>query len=315
MRKLQTEVEVQKNQIFSHKSHFLLLGSCFSENIAKRLSYYRLQNISNPFGILFNPISIADSLQMIMEGRVFRENDLFLYNGLYHSDFHHGSFSSASLAESLRKINTSISEAHEALKVADCLILTFGSARVYERQGRVVANCHKLPQREFTERRITVGEIIHRYSALVRELKAFNPHLRLIFSVSPIRYLGRGAEENSLSKATLLLAIEELRQEFEDIIYFPAYEIVLDELRDYRFFADDMVHPSELTKMIVWERFSEAFLLQETLDFLPTIERLNRMLGHNELHSDSAEMDSFRKKRDELQSLVDNYMNKNSLTK
>ena len=311
MRELHTIVKIVENKLFSHHSKFLLLGSCFSENMAERLSYYKFQALSNPFGILFNPYSIANALECILEDRVFECKDLFFYNGLWHSHLHHGSFSAPNKETVLEKINNAIRQAHSFLNDADCLALTFGSSRVYERHGSIVANCHKLPQQEFTERRLSVSEIVDKYSALIEKIYAVNPKIQLILSVSPIRYLGNGAAENSLNKATLLLSIDELQKRFTHIIYFPAYEILLDELRDYRFFAEDMIHPSELTKKIVWERFSEAFFSTDTLEFLPTIERLNKMLAHRNLHNNSEEQEKFIKKRNLLQQKVDNYLIEN----
>ena len=270
-----------------YEQHFLLLGSCFAETIGRKLLEYRFTGDVNPFGVLYNPFSIADALERLNENRPFVVSELFNYDGWWHSWAHHGSFSAKTQEQALANINTTYSVAAERFEQTDVLILTFGSAWVYEHDGSVVANCHKVPEREFMRRRLSVDEIVERYTVLLSRLLKNRPHLRIVFSVSPIRYLRNGATENQTSKAILLLATEALCRQFEAAIYFPSYEIVLDELRDYRFFADDMIHPSSMAVEYVWERFCAAFFTEKTLELLPQVAKINKALQHRPLKADS----------------------------
>ena len=288
-----TVITIPKQNPINYQQRILLLGSCFSENIGQKLIDYHLPCLSNPFGILYNPLSIANALQRLIAQKPFGEEELFEHHGLYHSWSHHGSFSTGSKEATLAKINTRYQEAASHLKQSDVLLITFGSSWVYEYQGVAVANCHKVAETEFTRRRLTVSEIVSTYTKLIQQLSEKNPHLQVIFSVSPIRYMRQGASENQTNKAILLLAIEELTEQFENVAYFPAYEIVLDELRDYRFFAEDMIHPSKVAIDYIWERFVDAFFDQETQKLLPKIEKLNKLMEHRPLHNDTADYKKF----------------------
>lgn len=255
------------------------LGSCFSDEIGKRMQEGDFHIEQNPFGTLYNPASIASALRRIMYDREIGMEDLVEHEGLWHSWHHHGSFSRATAEECLEACNSRIHQAHEALKQASLLMITFGSAWIYEREGQVVANCHKLPQENFVRRKMSVEDIVSLWRPLLKELYSFHPHLSTLFTVSPIRHIGDGLHGNQLSKSTLLLAIDELvdselppakrkkkgaKVEEPDhpvTVYFPAYEIVVDELRDYRFYEADMVHPSTLTVDVVWDRFQRVTMV------------------------------------------------------
>ena len=255
------------------------LGSCFSDEIGRRLQEGDFHIEQNPFGTLYNPASIASALRRIMYDREIGMEDLVEHEGLWHSWHHHGSFSRATAEECLEACNSRIHQAHEALKQASLLMITFGSAWIYEREGQVVANCHKLPQENFVRRKMSVEDIVSLWRPLLKELYSFHPHLSTLFTVSPIRHIGDGLHGNQLSKSTLLLAIDELvdselppakrkkkgaKVEEPDhpvTVYFPAYEIVVDELRDYRFYEADMVHPSTLAVDVVWDRFQRVTMV------------------------------------------------------
>ncbi len=279
-----TIIPIKPQPWISHSTRFVLLGSCFAENIGQRLLDFRFQGDVNPFGVLYNPLSIAQALERLAENRLFVADELFEHNSLWHSWMHHGSFSDPSKEIALEKMNERFCAAAENLAHADLLIITFGSAWVYEFDGRVVANCHKVPNNRFVRRRLTIDEIVARYTSLFSALRQQNPKLKVLLSVSPIRYLRNYATENQTSKATLLLATEALCQQLPDVDYFPAYEILLDELRDYRFFADDMVHPSPMAVAYVWERFAQAYFTPETCALLHEIEKENRRAAHRPLH-------------------------------
>ena len=236
------------------------LGSCFADEIGDRLQEADFHVEQNPFGALYNPASIAAAVRRLMEDRPIGMEDLVEHEGLWHSWHHHGSFSRTTAEETLAACNDRLHQAHEALKEASLLMVTFGTAWVFEREGGIVANCHKLPPQMFVRRRMTVEEIVTLWQPLLQELAAYYPKLNVLFTVSPIRHLADGAHGNQLSKSALLLAVDELVGNAR-CHYFPSYEIVLDELRDYRFFDEKMTHPTPLAVDVVWERFQRATML------------------------------------------------------
>lgn len=272
------------------EQRILLLGSCFSEHLGAALQRHHFQVDLNPFGILYNPASIAAALQRILTGTPFQAEELFFYQERWHSRMHHGDFSAPTAEEALTRINGRLLPAHEAMAATDWLMITFGTSYVYreKEQGGVVANCHKLPEKFFSRSRLSVEEIVEEYSALIKRLLALRPTLKLLFTVSPIRHLRDGLHANQLSKATLLLAIDALQERFpESVFYFPSYEIVNDELRDYRFYAEDMLHPSPTTVSYLWERFGETFFSPETQQFVQEVERVSDGLAHRPIQPDS----------------------------
>ncbi|WP_294549736.1 GSCFA domain-containing protein, partial [uncultured Bacteroides sp.] len=273
-----------------HTDHILLMGSCFAENIGALLSDAKFQLELNPFGILYNPLSILSALREIATKKEYTEKDLFAYRGLWHSPMHHGIFSASTPEETLQHINERLQQAHQTLLKLDWLMLTFGTAYVYEQKetGKVVSNCHKLPENSFHRRLLPVDEIVDEYTSLITSMAARNPNLKILFTVSPIRHIRNGMHANQLSKSTLLLAIDRLQQLFpQHAFYFPSYEIVLDELRDYRFYADDMLHPSPLAVRYLWERFSETFFSADTKQIMTEVESIRRDLDHKPFHPES----------------------------
>ena len=254
-------------------SGIVSIGSCFADEIGTRLQESDFHIELNPFGALYNPASIASALYRLVEDREIVEADLVQHEGYWHSWHHHGSFSRPTVEETLDACNSRIHQAHRALKEASLLMVTFGTAWVYcitpqppllgrEWELAVVANCHKLPPQMFTRRRMTVEEVVALWQPLLQKLAAYYPHLNIIISVSPIRHMADGAHGNQLSKSTLLLAIDELMSTAQsNVHYFPSYEIVLDELRDYRYFDEKMTHPTSLAVDVVWERFQQATMV------------------------------------------------------
>ena len=253
-------------------SGVLSLGSCFADEIGLRLQRDGFHVDQNPFGTLYNPASVASALRRLVDDKEVAESDLVYHDGLWHSWYHHGSFSRPSVAETLHACNSRIHQAHAALLEADLLVVTFGTAWVFERDDehrgtQVVANCHKMPAATFTRRRMTVDEIVTCWQPLLQGLAAVNANLNVLFTVSPIRHMADGAHGNQLSKSTLLLAVDRLSTSSFQLstTYFPAYEIVLDELRDYRFYAPDMAHPSSLAVDIVYDRFCQSCMAPATM--------------------------------------------------
>lgn len=281
------------------------LGSCFSDEIAGRMRDSDLHIEQNPFGTLYNPASIAAALRRLMYDEPVGPEDLVEHEGLWHSWHHHGSFSRPTAEECLEACNSRLHQGHRALKEASLLMVTFGSAWVYGRiaaGGAPVANCHRLPQDNFVRRRMTVDDIVDLWRPLLDELHACYPSLNVLFTVSPIRHIGDGAHGNQLSKSTLLLAVDELvdadlppaprKRKGVKVVapvrgvtaYFPSYEIVLDELRDYRFYDADMVHPSALAVEVVWDRFQRATMAPAVRDQAHFNRKQHKRERHIPLH-------------------------------
>ena len=283
---LQTKVDIPRPDfVIDYSTRMMMLGSCFTENIGEKFRYFKFDVDVNPCGIVYNPLSAANTLRLLLDGKTFTPEDLILVNGKWASLYHHGDFSSPDQAECLSRINDRLERARRQLAAADALIITWGTAWVYDhlRSGVTVANCHKLPPQEFKRRRLDIDEIVEEYSRLLVRIREAVPSIRVIFTVSPIRHLKDGAHGNLISKATLLLAEEEICGMFPgQCEYFPAYEIMMDELRDYRFYAEDMVHPSAQAVNYIWERFCDFALSDSERPVLAEKEREFRRSQHVE---------------------------------
>ena len=311
MIKFRTEVDLtpfKKKLSYRHQS--LMIGSCFAENIGFYMQERCLPIQINPFGILYNPFSIANCLEMVMARKKFLHDDLFSSNGLYHSFSHHSRFSGPDPIRVLEQININIAEAYRKLSSASHLFLTFGTSWVFHNTegGNVVSNCHKLPPSTFTHKRLSVEQITTRWISIIDHLKRINPELHLVFTVSPIRHLKDGAHENQLSKSTLLLAIDELISIYgsELISYFPSYEIVMDDLRDYRFYAADMTHLSELTIDYIREKFMMNTMDEEGRTIANEVGKLLHSLNHKPFNPQEKAYNSFLKTQIEKLELLQN---------
>lgn len=296
---LQTKITVAAPDFsIDYNSRLMMLGSCFAENMGSKFSYYKFDVDVNPCGIIYNPLSVANVLRLIVEGKQFEKSDLRQVGGKWVSLYHHGAFSSTDPDECLRRINDRLAKATGELRTLDLLVITWGTAWVYRytRENIVVSNCHKIPSQEFERSRLSVEDIVKEYLVLIGRLREINPGLRILFTVSPIRHWKDGAHGNQLSKATLLLAIDRLREELQHVYYFPAYEIVLDELRDYRFYADDMLHMSGFTVDYIWERFLYSFISPEVLGLMNQIGRVNKGVAHRPFDPQSEEYQRLVKK-------------------
>ncbi len=289
------KIAPQKLQI-THKDSILFLGSCFAGNIGNRMQSLKFNTLVNPFGVIFNPSSVAESIRLLAECKSFSKEDLFFYNGLWFSFNHHGSFSSPDPDACLDAINSELKAASEILKKCKFLSLTFGTSWIYrhKQNGKVVANCHKLPESNFSRQLLKPDEIVKEYSELIKSLHSQNPGLRLLFTISPVRHLRDGMEGNQLSKSILHLAVNQILKENENCFYFPAYEIVMDDLRDYRFYEEDMVHPNKLAINYIWDQFSQAYFSSETQELNKELEKLVSALNHRPLHPEGMEFNTFR---------------------
>ncbi len=275
--------------------HLLSLGSCFAEHIGRRLEGDKFSALLNPFGILYDPLSLATALHRLGGGRPFESGDLFRHQGLWHSFAHHGRFSGPDRSAVLAHINEALTEGQAFLSRADCLLLTLGTAHLFEHQssGQVVANCHKLPAAAFRRRRAAPAEIEAALSGALTALRARRPRLQIIITVSPVRHLRDGLIGNQRSKAALLLAADALQAAHDFVHYFPSYELVLDDLRDYRFFEADMIHPNEVAVDYVWEAFCQHYFEESTRQLQQKITRIVRAAAHRPFHPATPEHQRF----------------------
>lgn len=290
--KLQTRVvHSQEKFDISHRSSIVLLGSCFSENIGSKLVENKFSVNVNPFGILYNPTSISNGINRLLDKAEFKPTDFISHNELSHSFMHHGSFSRLSLDDAVENVNQKFRAASQQLDSVDYLLITFGTSYVFKwnKTGDVVGNCHKLPAREFIRERLTVEDITCHWTSLIERLTKLHPSMKIIFTVSPIRHFKDGAHDNQLSKSILHLSIDSLMKQFPDnTFYFPAYEIMLDELRDYRFYAEDMIHPSNLAQDYIWNRFAETYFTQTTQKINAEWGKIQQSLAHRPINSHSS---------------------------
>ena len=283
--KFRTELPIPKFPFkISYKDNILLLGSCFSDHIGWFLTQNRFNVLSNPFGTLFNPVSIANAIKMTMKPELFTEDYRYFFDNRWVSFAHHGSFSHVDENQFITQINQRLRNTKSFLKETEFLFVTFGTAYAYRFVERdiVVANCHKIPNTKFTKYRLKVDEIVSIYQEIIQKIQEINPAVKTIFTVSPIRHLGDGFHENQLSKSTLHLAIDQLTDD-ETIFYFPAYEIVMDDLRDYRFYEDDLCHVGKNAVRYIEELFADTFFNQDTKEKLKKIEKENKLLNHRKL--------------------------------
>lgn len=280
-----------------HSDKILVLGSCFAEHIGERLERMKFSTIVNPYGVLYNPLSIAEGLTRLLECRPFAEKELHEFpDGGWNTWLHHSRYSHPDRQTALTAINSSMAMASHQLTEANVLIITLGTAWVYRLgdTGEVVGNCHKVPEREFVRQRLQIEEITDKLAATLLGIRERNPQLRVLFTVSPVRHIKDGLHGNQLSKSVLLLAIDELCRMLPDMChYFPAYEIVMDELRDYRFYAEDMAHPSKQAVDYVWECFVAQCIDSQAQEFMMQWEKVVRALEHRPFQPSSEQYQKF----------------------
>ncbi len=269
--------------------HVMLMGSCFTEHMFERFNHYKFNAIQNLHGTLFNPRSIYDSINQYIEKVTIKPEEMFLQNSLWNHWSFHSSYSHHDKETAMKQMEISISGGHQFLKSADWLIITFGSAFVYELGKRVVANCHKVPSSQFNKMMMWPDEIFDLFNDLIFDLKAFNQKLNILFTVSPVRHLKDGFVENNRSKSSLLLSIEKIITKHAHCFYFPSYELLIDDLRDYRFYAEDMVHPNYLATRYVWDKFSITAIDGKSREIFKEIDQLQAAMLHKVMHPGSEE--------------------------
>ncbi|MCP9750891.1 GSCFA domain-containing protein [Ferruginibacter sp. HRS2-29] len=300
----------------SHHQQLMLIGSCFTENIGEKLLAHKFNVMQNPNGILFNPVSVAEAIDNYISNKKISEKELFYLNEGFHSWQHHSRFSSPVKETSVEKINTSTEAAHDYLKTAEVLLITLGSAWVYElteeaqnaKPGAVAANNHKAPSAWFHRRLLASEELDGILSGMMSKLHNFNPGLKVIFTISPVRHLREGFVENNRSKATLINSVHKLADSNGQVDYFPAYELVIDDLRDYRFYAEDMVHPNYAATNYVWEKFVTACIDEPTQQLMKVINEINAARSHKPFNAASeAHRNFLQKNLEKVNSLKEKY--------
>lgn len=293
--KFRTEIEITSLGVkIGYENRVLALGSCFAAHIARKLAGAKFRVAENPSGILFNPLSIAAAIRSYADPAPVTRGELGFDGEVWHHFGFHGDFSAPTADEALQKMNAARQAGADALRTADRIVLTFGTAWVYERQSEAVANCHRRPAAEFTRRRLGVDEIVTAFADLMAGPLGGR---EVILTVSPVRHLGDSLAGNAVSKAALRLAAEELAERFPDVHYFPAYEILNDDLRDYRFYADDLVHPAPQAVEYVWEKFSAAVLSEQARRLLPDVRHIVVAAAHRPRNPQSATYREFCRRR------------------
>ncbi len=294
-------------QRITYGQKILLSGSCFTEHITKYLADSKFTALGNPNGILFNPISISSSIVSYIEQKTYSKEELFYFNERWNSWDHHSRFSNPEADVALQEINHSQIQSHHLLQSADWLIITLGSAFVYEwvgndallygahRSSDVVANCHKVPSDKFRKRLLMVEEVLTALDHLMHRIFIFNPKIKIIFTISPVRHLRDGLVDNNKSKAVLIQAVHHIVEKFAKLFYFPAYELVIDDLRDYRFFTEDMVHPNHTATDYVWEKFTSACIDPSAYTLMKEMQKINTAMHHRPFNVTSAAHQQFLK--------------------
>jgi len=288
--KLQTKIKrtPQENQI-DYNSKVLLLGSCFVENIGEKLEYYKFQNLQNPFGILFQPTAIKKLVSRAIEEKPFTEDDIFFNNELWHCFLVHSLLSKPNKEEFLNSLNKKRIELLDYLKSATHIVFTYGTSWVYQHieSNCLVANCHKIPQKKFTKELVSITDVSTSISSTFSLIKKVNPKVNFITTISPVRHLKDGFVENTRSKAHLISGLQCVVEEELKVYYFPSYEIMMDELRDYRFYKEDMIHPNNTAISIIWDAFNEVWISDETKQLQKEIEVIQLGLTHKPFHPES----------------------------
>ncbi len=305
--KLQTSIPIQSQESkIEYNSELLLLGSCFSENIGDKFEYYKFKTLVNPFGILFHPKAIETFLWMSTQKESYTETDLFNYNGRWHCFDAHSKISNANKEIVLRTLNEMLALTYQKIKSSTHIFITLGTAWIYRLQSldMIVANCHKVPQKEFTKELLSIEEINQCLLNSIHLIRSLNPKVEIVFTVSPVRHTKDGFVENTRSKSHLIAAIHQVISTVTHCQYFPSYEIVMDELRDYRFYERDMIHPNELAIDYIWEFFVKTWINEQAVSTMDKVKEVQRGLEHRPFNPESKEHISFLQKLEHKKTLL-----------
>lgn len=288
---LQTKIPIQpeKYNPIDYHSKIVLVGSCFAEHIGKKLEYFKFQNLLNPFGILFHPVAIENLITNAINDKNYGEENIFFLNEQWHCFEAHSKLSNVSKEELLISLNESLKTTNQQIHESTHIIITLGTAWVYKHieTDAVVANCHKVPQKQFVKELLSIEEVTESLQAIVSLIRSINKQVSVIFTVSPVRHLKDGFIENAQSKAHLISGVHEVVEPRKHIHYFPSYEIMMDELRDYRFYDEDMIHPNSIAINYIWEKFREVWIDKKTIETMSAVEDIQKGLLHRPFTSTS----------------------------
>ncbi|MHA7830612.1 MAG: GSCFA domain-containing protein [Flagellimonas sp.] len=297
---LQTRIHLTpSDNPIDYQSKMVLLGSCFVENIGAKLDYFKFQQQQNPFGILFHPLAIENLVQRAIAGKTYQQDEILEQDGIWRCFDAHSDLRAEDSEELLHLLNQRLKDTKSVLETSSHIIITLGTAWVYEHltSEKVVANCHKVPQKEFTKRLLSIFEIESSFQNMIALIQKANPKAQMIFTISPVRHLKDGFLENQRSKAHLITAIHSVlssRAQSRELSYFPSYEIMMDELRDYRFYGKDMVHPNELAIDYIWNRFKSVWISEDASPVMDEVDTVHKGLQHRPFNPDSEGYQKFK---------------------
>ena len=292
-----TKIPIPKNHFpIDYDSKILLLGSCFAENIGNKFEYFKFQSTTNPFGIIFNAVSLKKLIRRAVENKKYTENDIFFHNELWHCYEVHSELSNPDKEEFLSNLNSILESTHRHITLLTHCIITLGTSWIYRNieTNEIVANCHKVPQKHFTKELLSISQTEESLQNIITLIHSVNPNCHFIFTVSPVRHIKDGFTENALSKAHLIAALHKaITLHPSSITYFPSYEIMMDELRDYRFYAEDMLHPNQTAIDYIWEQFVTSTISEESLSLMIEIESVQKSLAHKPFNPNSESHQKF----------------------
>ena len=292
-----TKIPIQKSSFpIDYDSKILLLGSCFAENMGEKFDYFKFQTTINPFGIIFNPVSLEKLIRRSVEKRKFTENDIFFHNDLWHCFEVHSELSNSDKDVFLESLNDLIRSTNKQLSDSTHIIITLGTSWVYQNiaSNEIVANCHKVLQKQFTKELLSILQIEESLESIISLVHSVNPNCKFIFTVSPVRHIKDGFVENTLSKAHLIAAIHKtIDHHPSPITYFPSYEIMMDELRDYRFYAEDMLHPNQTAIDYIWIQFFQNYISESEFGLMNDICSIQKGLKHRPLNKNTESHQKF----------------------
>ncbi|WP_291143057.1 GSCFA domain-containing protein [Flavobacterium sp. UBA7680] len=306
-----TQIPISRsNNPIDYNSKILSIGSCFAENMAEKFDYFKFQNQTNPFGIIFNPVSIEKLFSRVCKEELFTEKDVFFHNERWHSFEVHSDLSNADRQELLETLNKAITETNKKIKEATHIIITFGTSWIYRNieSTEIAANCHKVPQKQFLKELLSIEVIQKSIQNTIGLIQTLNSNINFIFTISPVRHIKDGFVENQLSKSHLFSALHAVlnTEDFKlNTEYFPSYEIIMDELRDYRFYNEDMLHPNQIAIDYIWKLFSENYISQESISTMQEVDEIQKSLRHRSFNPESEQHQKFIAKLQQKMNLLE----------
>lgn len=285
-----TKIPIQPgNKLINYESKVVLLGSCFAESMGEKFEYFKFQNIINPFGILFHSLAIKNLVSRALTDSFYTQEDLVFNNEQWHCLDAHSQLSNRNPHDLLKRLNTELENTKSFLTNATHIIITLGTAWVYQHQntGSIVANCHKIPANSFTKKLLTVDTVTASLQNLIETVRHVNKEVHFILTVSPVRHLKDGFTQNTVSKSVLIQAVNNVSETLNYVDYFPSYEIIMDELRDYRFYKRDMIHPNQVAIDYIWEQLSASWIHTEAMNLMNRIDKVQKSLQHRPFNENS----------------------------